>query len=947
MFRSLSLRGRFLVAPFIGVILTLVLYFSANAIFRSHSDLFQQLSNINLPRISEISRLTLLLTNNHTKLSEVLLQVIDEPDEEKVYISGRQILNDYYKIEAEFNQAFDVVNSTETQQNDVVEKIRIELVQYKGVIIDSIEISTVSANLARRELLLANGILQQLNELLLELSEYYVHRLEAESEFIDKSIYDHKIITFLTFILISLMVFSAIYFSNRMSFDMEKINRSLIRLSKGRTDVVLPAKPDRYLQPLSDAVLAFKATQKALQQNEAQLRAILQYSPTLISTKDLKGNVTLVNRQFDVLAGFENDNFVGKNIFDLFPYEIANALWENDKAAREGPMEFEEQVQHKDGSLHTYLTIKFPLTDDSQRLTGTCAISADITQRKESELKLIENEEKFRAVFQSSVVAMILITGKDGAVLEWNKGAEKIFGYTSEEVMGKPVTVIIPENLRAGHDQGIAKAMDNGGLVHGGISHELTGLRKNKQIFQMELTLSSWFLNGEQYFSAIVLDITVRKEQEQKIIHQAHYDALTNLPNRFLSLNRLAHLIKESQRRDEFVAVLFLDLDDFKKVNDSLGHEAGDALLVEAGKRLMGVVRQGDTVGRLGGDEYIILLSGLSHIADATPVVKNLINQLRRPFEVDNRELILTASVGISVYPGDGENASELLRNADSAMYNSKELGRNTYSFYTDEMNQRVSRRLSIEEQMNGAIERNEFNILFQPQIDIRTNRITGVEALIRWNNLTLGDVLPDEFIPIAEQTGLIIPIGQFVLTQALILAKQWQQISNFTFQIAVNLSPRQFRDPSLVDFVESSIKQSGVTASSLELEITEGVLMSGHAYIDEALASLDRMGVELSMDDFGTGYSSLSYLRKYPFSTLKIDRSFISDITTNSADKTLVDATIAMAHSLGLKVIAEGVETEEQLLHLKTQGCEFAQGYFFSKPVSSEEITKMLMGQT
>jgi len=415
------------------------------------------------------------------------------------------------------------------------------------------------------------------------------------------------------------------------------------------------------------------------------------------------------------------------------------------------------------------------------------------------------------------------------------------------------------------------------------------------------------------------------------------------LPNRFLSLDRLSQLLSEAVRNKDMVAVLFIDLDDFKKINDSLGHETGDNLLIEAAKRLRSVMRSGDTVGRLGGDEFIVLLGGLSEASDALPIAENLLGEFREPFSIDERELMITTSVGIAVYPDDGEDASELLRNADSAMYHSKDLGRNTYSYFTDAMNQQVSRRLALEAQIHGALERNEFSVFYQSKINMLTGKIMGAEALLRWSNPALGNISPIEFIPIAEQTGLIVPIGQYVLTEALEKTVQWQKSYNPDFKIAVNVSPRQFREPGLVPFIDSAINNSGIQGQYLELEITEGVLMSGHSYIDEALAAINDLDISIAMDDFGTGYSSLSYLRSYPFDVLKIDRSFINDITIDLADRELTNAAIAMAHGLNLKVVAEGVETEEQLTLLKKLNCDYGQGYLFSKPVSAEDFTDLL----
>jgi diguanylate cyclase (GGDEF)-like protein/PAS domain S-box-containing protein len=438
-------------------------------------------------------------------------------------------------------------------------------------------------------------------------------------------------------------------------------------------------------------------------------------------------------------------------------------------------------------------------------------------------------------------------------------------------------------------------------------------------------------------------DISERKDQEEHILRQAHFDSLTELPNRFLSLDRLYQLLNEAQRKQEMIAVLFLDLDDFKKINDTLGHDTGDKLLTETATRLETAVRDSDTVGRLGGDEFIILLSGISQASDAQPVAEAVLSKFTDSFRIDNRELVLTASIGISIYPDDGDDMSELLRNADSAMYHSKEQGRNTYSYFTETMNEAVSKRLLFEEQMHGALDRGEFELCYQPQVELASGRIIGVEALLRWDNPALGKVPPLEFIPIAEQTGLIVAIGKFVITEALTKAAQWWQQLGAPFTLAVNLSPRQFRDPNLEAFIQKAIEQSGMPASVLELEITEGVLMSGHANIDHTLAALNNMGVSIAMDDFGTGYSSLSYLRNYPFDVLKIDREFIQDLTEDHADRELVNATIMMAHGLGLKVIAEGVETEKQRQYLSSQGCDFAQGFLFSKPLSPEEISDLI----
>ncbi|MCG8312738.1 MAG: transporter substrate-binding domain-containing protein [Pseudomonadales bacterium] len=432
-------------------------------------------------------------------------------------------------------------------------------------------------------------------------------------------------------------------------------------------------------------------------------------------------------------------------------------------------------------------------------------------------------------------------------------------------------------------------------------------------------------------------------ERTAQLQYQAEYDQLTDLPNRELSLDRLSQLTSVARRNQTCVAVMFLDLDDFKKINDTLGHDKGDRVIVEVAKRLTATMRSEDTISRLGGDEFIILLGELQSASAAIPVIHHVLSCFKSPFLLGDREILLTVSVGIAFFPENGSTPSELLRNADAAMYNAKREGRNTYSFFTQEMSEKVSRQFQLEECMHGALERGEFETYYQPKIDILNKKIIGFEALIRWNSPELGNISPYEFISVAENNGLIIPIGLFVLNNALAALKEWQQSVDKDLVMAVNLSPRQFRDVSLVSTVQSALKAHGISGPHLELEITEGVLLSGRKQVKRAIAELKSQGIKLAMDDFGTGYSSLSYLRSYPFDTLKIDREFIMDITTDDSDKALAFAAIAMAHSLGLHVVAEGVETKQQLMLIAQQGCDLAQGYLFAKPLSKQQTNELL----
>lgn len=449
-------------------------------------------------------------------------------------------------------------------------------------------------------------------------------------------------------------------------------------------------------------------------------------------------------------------------------------------------------------------------------------------------------------------------------------------------------------------------------------------------------------LNG---FISVISDITQSREQEQEILHLAYYDPLTELPNRFRSLEQLSTMITAAGTSGGHIAVLILDLDHFKKINDSLGHDTGDRLLQQLVRRLRSCLSAGQLLGRLGGDEFIILHRILPQRDSMPMLIDAVLAQFIEPFTIESREMMLTASIGVAVYPEDGSTASELLRNADSAMFHAKDSGRNTYSYFTRAMNLDVTRRFSIEEQLHSALDNNEFSLMYQPQVELQHNRVIAAEALLRWHNPLLGQISPDEFIPVAEQSSLIVPIGRFVLTQSLAMLARLQQ-SQPGFRMAINLSPLQFRDYSLLETLEQLLAEYRIKAEAVELEITEGVLLSGSSTVRETLQALTAMGISLAMDDFGTGYSSLSYLRSYPFNVLKIDRSFIGGIASNPAEREMINAIVAMSQGLGLKVVAEGVETDAQRGFLRAIGCDYAQGYYFNKPLSKSQLLERLAQQ-
>jgi diguanylate cyclase (GGDEF)-like protein len=437
-------------------------------------------------------------------------------------------------------------------------------------------------------------------------------------------------------------------------------------------------------------------------------------------------------------------------------------------------------------------------------------------------------------------------------------------------------------------------------------------------------------------------EVAERRLADQRVVHMAHHDALTGLPNRTLFADRVGQAIARAHRRDGKIAVLFLDLDRFKNVNDSLGHAIGDLLLTAVAERLTNCLREEDTAARLGGDEFIISLPDVADAGEAAHVAARILAELAKPFTIANHQLHADGSIGIALYPADGDTAETLMRNADTAMYHAKESGRANYQFFSAQMTERVSRRLSTETDLRRALERGEFALHYQPLIDLAAGRVSGAEALLRWPQNEHRLMSPTEFIPIAEDTGLIIPLGEWVLLEACSQAQVWQA-RHPGLKISVNLSARQFRQKDLIGMIERVLGETGLPPALLELELTESMLMHHAEETIGILTRLDEMGVRLAIDDFGTGYSSLSYLKRFPIHSLKIDRSFVRDISTDPDDAAIVTAIVAMARSLNLDVTAEGVETDEQAAFLRSLACHHAQGYHFGRPMSAQEFAARL----
>lgn len=552
-----------------------------------------------------------------------------------------------------------------------------------------------------------------------------------------------------------------------------------------------------------------------------------------------------------------------------------------------------------------------------------------------------EDELRLAASVFNENVEAIMIADRNARILRVNPAFNRITGYSSDEVIGQPTGI-----LKSGRqDNEFYAEFWQALLEHNVWQGEIWNRRKDGCIIPVWQTISLVRNAGgeiEQFIS-IFSDISEKKLTEERIFHLAHYDVLTGLPNRTSFHSKFEDTLLHAERHGCRVALLFLDLDHFKWINDAAGHPAGDALLKQVALRLRDTVRDEDTVARLGGDEFTVLLQDIHSIEDARVVAEKILQQLATPYKLDHSEPVVTTSIGISLFPSDGTDVPTLLKNADTAMYRAKEHGRNNYQFFTVEMNTRALERLSLEGAMRTALKRNEFLLHYQPQVDIQSGNIIGLEALVRWQHPEQGLVSPGVFIPVAEDSGLIVPLGEWVVQEACSQYRRWLDEGLPVVRIAINLSGRQFVRQDLLGMIRAALKKARIEPQCLELELTESAIMENVNETIETLRALRKLGVHLSIDDFGTGYSSMAYLKRFTIDKLKIDQSFIRDLATDSDDAAIVTATIAMAHNLNLTVIAEGVETQDQLKFLKDNGCEQMQGYYFSRPLPAAQITDLL----
>ncbi|HUP95813.1 MAG TPA: EAL domain-containing protein [Burkholderiales bacterium] len=673
-------------------------------------------------------------------------------------------------------------------------------------------------------------------------------------------------------------------------------------------------------------------------------RSVFEHAGVGMAFTGLDDQYVRVNRKFTDMLGYTSEE-----LCRLGPAQVAGAGHRSDWLSRKDALlsgaspevTSEKLYMRKDGSAVWVSVVTSLIRADDGQPQYFISVMEDISARRAAEVALRESEEKFRQLADNIPEIFWITDARQRELHYLSPGFETLTGMRLPAVMDRPRSW-----LRVVHvDDRERVRLARKGLPHAEYDIEYRIVRADggvRWVHDQAFPVRDASGNVHR-IAGIGADITERKEAEEKLVYLAHYDGLTGLPNRLLFFDRLGQTLAQARRHKVLTAVMFLDLDRFKIVNDTLGHAVGDELLCQVAGRLTACTRQGDTVARFSGDEFVLIVNDLHEAEDARLVAQKVLLAFVEPFRLGNQEVFVSTSIGISMYPSDCEDEQALLKNADTAMYRAKESGRNNFQFYTPQMNARALYRLNLENALRRALERGEFRLHYQPKTCLNTGQVTGLEALLRWERPDHGLVPPADFVPLLEDTGLIVQVGEWVLREACRQIAAWQAAGRDPIAIAINISARQFADRNLGEVIKRVLDEYGADPRYIELELTESLLMVNTEEAVRALEYLKSLGLRLSIDDFGTGYSSLSYLKRFPIDALKIDRSFIDQITTDVDDATITRAVIGMAHNLGLKVVAEGVETQEQLSFLSANGCDEAQGYFFARPQPALEVGKWL----
>lgn len=683
-----------------------------------------------------------------------------------------------------------------------------------------------------------------------------------------------------------------------------------------------------------------------LAERDQLFQLVCENAADMIFVVDSDGRRLDNSTPYQKILGYSQESGTTWSNEQIHPDDRPRVLKAAEKVRLGGKGErLECRMRHKDGSWRTVESIACAIRNPKNQIAKLVFVNRDVTQQRQAEELLLHNaalrhaEEKYRAIFEDAVVGIFQMT-PEGRPLNINRALAQIHGYDSPEHFMAEISNLVSQLFVDSRQIDEWKnVLDKEGVVRSAEAEVLCRDRTTKWVLANVRAVRD--SDGKVVLHEGTLeDITDRKVAENQVKFLAYYDVLTGLPNRTLLRDRLGIALAVSRRRNDKVALLFLDLDRFKVINDSLGHSFGDLLLRLVADRLKTRARDQDTVARIGGDEFVVVLTGLKDMTDAAVAAQRVMDAMIAEFVIQGRSLSVNCSMGISVFPQHGLDSETLIKNADAAMYSAKEAGRNRSQFFSDAMKAQVAERLTVEQGLRAALDKKEFFLMFQPQMDMATGTMVGFEALLRWQHPQLGTVTPDRFIRIAENCGLILQIGAWVLRTACAQARRWQEEGICAVPVAVNVSPVQFRQPGFQELIGSVLSETGLPCQYLELELTESLLLSNADMTSSVLRELKSMGLQLSIDDFGTGYSSLSYLKQFPFGKLKIDRSFIRDVAVNTDDAAITTAIIRMAKSLGLKVIAEGVENEAQMAFLRALRCDEIQGYYFSKPLTAEQVS-------